>query len=328
MVESKESKYIEILLLMLLFVATAIAGILRFGTSFPAFPDSEEYLTLIDFFRGEVPMSETRPPFNYRILLPGIVSILPLDPEITIPIINFLLLFPLAFMMYLIPRHFGYDVFPSVVAAGLCTVSPPVLIYGTGVLVETPFVLCLAIGIYGILRSWKWQYIAVITAMGVLFKETAIILVLVHLVTTLVSGRDWKHSIYIGLIAGTPHLLARLAFSASVGGLGWVWPFSLNNLFVRPWITLEAIILSFVLIIVPILMALILRNRDVTRFKEAKEWFLYAALPLSGLAWVAFFLAYFDMRFIWPMYLGLLPLIAFGVQEFLHVALRRDVTAS
>ncbi|MFX0054524.1 MAG: hypothetical protein ACFFAX_11145 [Promethearchaeota archaeon] len=328
MVESKENKYIEILLLVLLFAATAIVGLLRFGTSFPDFPDSEKYLTLVDFFRGLVPMSETAPPFNYRILLPGIVSILPLDPEITIPAINFVLLFPLAFVMYRIARHFGYDMFPSVVAAGLCMVSPPVLIYGTGVLVETPFILCLAIGIYGILRSWKWQYIAIITAVGVLFKETAIILVLVHLVTTLVSGSDWKHSIYIGLIAGTSHLLARLALSASAGGSGWVWPFTLSNLFLRPWITLEAIILSFVLIIAPIIMALILRNRDATRFKEAKDWFLYAAIPLSGLAWVAFFLAYFTMRFIWPMYLGLLPLIAFGVQEFLRVIFRRDVTAS
>jgi len=321
-----EKKYVEIFLILLLFTATAFAGMLRFGTSYPNFPDSAHYLEMVDFFKGNLTVENTRSPFSYRILFPFLVSLLPTDPALTISTINFLLLFALAYVMFLITRAFGYGVFSSVCATGLCMISHPVMQYGSSVLVETPFMLLLAIGVYGIQKQWDWKRLAILTIIGVGFKETALILALVYLVTQRIGGdKNWYKGFYIAIAGGIAYLLSRLVMSGTAGGAGWYWVPRLTNLLVRPWESLEVLYLSFLFISVPIVVTILWRvtNKQniygIAKVEDAKAWFISIGIPLSALAWVSFFFAHFSVRFIWPMYLGLLPIIAFGIQHIISV---------
>ena len=91
-------------LLLLLFVATGLMVLIRFGVSYPNFPDSLKYLQMVEFFSGTLPLSMTQAPFNFRVMLPAIVFLLPADSELCFSLINYFLLFPLALIMYLIPR--------------------------------------------------------------------------------------------------------------------------------------------------------------------------------------------------------------------------------
>lgn len=329
--DRSERKYAEIILILLLYAATAFVGMLRFGTSYPNFPDSAHYLEMVEFFRGNLPVEGTRSPFSYRLLYPWVVSLLPTDPALTMSRINFLLLFVLAYVMYLITRSFGYGIFSSVCATGLCMISHPVMQYGSSVLVETPFMLLLAVGVYGIRKQWDWKRLAVLTIVGVGFKETALILALVYLVTQRFAGdRDWYKGFYIAIAGGITYLLSRLVMSGTQGGAGWYWVFRLTNLLVRPWESLEVIYLSFLFISVPIVAAVIWRINEewnfsgIDRFEKAKMWFVLVGVPLSALAWVSFFFAHFSVRFIWPMYLGLLPLIAFGIEQILYMVFQLE----
>ena len=317
---SQKNRVTHLLLSVLLFLATAFTAMSRFGTSYPNFPESEKYLTMVEFFRGDASMSATVAPFNYRFLLPAIVSLIPLDPELSFSVINLALLFVLATIMYLIPREFGLGRFSSTCAALLCMVSHPVRQYGAVVLVEVPFMVCLALGVLGIVRGWRWRHIAVITAVGVLFKETTIIIALVYMPTEWrTGGGDWKKGLYVGLFAGPFHLATRLWLSASAGGSSWIWDFKLINLVGRPMESLEVVVLSLLFIGLPLLAALAMRNDDNDLFGRAEWALLWIALPLSGLGFVSFFFGFFSVRFLWPMYLGLLPMIGYGVQSMLEV---------
>ena len=315
--EIPRPKLSEITLLLVLFGLTALTASLRFGTSYPNFPDSEKYLTLVDAFRGEVPLNETVSPFNYRILLPLITAILPVDPAMFMSWTNTILLFVLAFIMYRIPRKFGFGQVSSTIAAAFCMVSWPVMQYGSSVLVETPFMVCLALGIYAILDKWNWKYILIITTVGVLFKETALLIALVYLFY------DWKKAIPVGVSGGIAYLGARILMSDSIGSSTWVWNLGETNL-VRPYAALDILGYALFLIMIPLFFAILWR-KDVkvwcTDFNYLWDttwvWFIYVGLPLATLIPISYFFAYFSVRFIWPMYLGLLPMIAYGVQRML-----------
>ena len=317
---SNNTRLAEAAMLLLLFVITIIVGLLNFGTSYPNFPDSEKYLLLVDMFRGEIPLSETVAPFNYRVLLPLLAAILPLDPELSIPIINLGLLMVLAYLLYLFPRYFGYGVITSGGAAILCMLSHPVLQYGTAVLVETPFMVFLGLSIYAILKRWDWRIILALVVTGVLIKETVIIAVLVYMVY---DRERFRFAVLTGVVALGVYLAVRLAFAEA--GSFWVWKFHLMNLLERPLQSFQALYLGFLFVGLPLLLAVLFREKERWRFDRAAGWFGQAALPLSALGLVGFFFGYFSVRFIWPVYFGMVPLVAHGLRGLLHVIHEAEV---
>lgn len=307
----------EAVLLVLLFAATAFIGLRYFGRSYPTFPDSEKYLLLVSAFRGEIPLNETIAPFSYRPLIPGLAAIQPFDPALFIATLNFCLLFVLAYIMYRIPKDFGFGPFSSVVAAGLCMVSWPVMQYGSAVLVETPFMVMLALGVYAIMKKWSFETILFILVLGVAIKETALLLALVWF---LQSERP-RLVLVASTIPVMLHLFGRFVFRDTIGGSSWTWDLGATNL-LRPYAALDVFFFALFLVIIPVLAAVYFRKRYTwfcmeNKYLETVIWFIGVGIPLGLLIPITYFFAYFSVRFVWPMYLGLLPIMSLGVQRVL-----------
>jgi hypothetical protein len=203
---------------MILLTPIAImTGFVRFGWQYP---DSDKYLLLVAFFRGDVPLSETIPPFSYRPLLPLIASVLPIAPEVSMPIINLVFLVLLSWVVFLTTQEFGYDAITGFLTSSVLTASLVVAFYGAAVLVDAGAMFCSALAILMILQDKKDWEVATVILVGVLLKEIALMASLAYLIKT-------RRITSLGLwVPSAAYILVRLLMSQN--GTGYIWGFNID----------------------------------------------------------------------------------------------------
>jgi len=298
----------EILALIILSFATIIAGLVRFGW---IYPDSTNYLLLVEFFRGNLSGTELVAPFCYRPLLPFIAAILPVAPEISFPFINLFLEIVLAWVLFYIAREFGFSVLSSMASSGVCSFSLAVAWYGTAVLVDAGAILFLALGMLLMLRDESGYKISILLSIGVLFKEVAIIGVLAYL-----FYRKTRDLLSMVLPILTYLVIKYITPSANPG---FTWQFHLLNFTTYLVHTLQVLLIGlapFVLVCIP---ALARKAKEPSKYTREFKWMFIMGIPALGIFGLGLFWAFFDGRFIWPLYIALVPMMAAGSSEILRL---------
>ncbi|MFW9795043.1 MAG: hypothetical protein ACFFEE_12115 [Candidatus Thorarchaeota archaeon] len=303
-----ETRGKEIFALLILSIATIIASLKRFGW---VYPDSSSYLLFVEYFQGTLPGNELIAPFCYRPLLPLMVALTPISPLVSFPVYNLLFEIMLSWVFFYIAREFDFSILSSLAASGVCSFSFIVAFYGTAVLVDAGSMLFLALAMLLMLRGQSSYRIAVLLTVGILFKETAIIGILAYILY-----RRSRDSLIMIIPVATYLLIRYLTPSANPG---YLWNFHLETFtiyFIPTMTTFLYALFPFVLMCIPGLLRIL---RGPNRYTKELNWLIISGIPALGYLGAGLFLAHFDCRFIWPLYIALVPLMAAGATEVLQL---------
>ncbi|MHA1939343.1 MAG: hypothetical protein ACXABV_08220 [Candidatus Thorarchaeota archaeon] len=310
--------YIFMLLLWGGTIATVFLGSLLYRWDYP---DSEKYILLFSLFRGEIPVEDLVTPFSYRPLLPYIASLIPTDASIAFAITNSAFLLILSTTLYLICRNFEITRFGSFLSAAACMATHQVAAYGAAVLVDTPAIMCMAVAALLMLQdkdNEKWYLTSVVLMIGTAFRETVLLMALAYVLHT----RVVRHAIPIILGPLLVHLGIRMLFTPPAQ-TGFVWIFSLLNLTDRLPTTLIMVQFAFQNIIVFLLIGLVLLRGTSWAKGGMWYWLWTIGVPLAGITALGLFFGYFTSRFIWPLYIAIIPIVALGVDWVLSFIKKR-----
>lgn len=287
--------------LALLAIISFLTCLIRFGW---VYPDSENYILLVSFFRGEIPITETVAPFSYRPLLPLIASLLPFPPELVISILNIVFIVILSWTLFLLSTEFGYSKPASFAASGICSFSWVVAYYGAVVLVDAGAVLCLSIALLLIYRDSNDYSVALFLLLGTLFKEIALVGVLASIL--------WQKKLkpFTLVLPPIAYFITRYVFSE--GQLGYIWNFHLESFTTYLIPTIKTIGLTLGPFAVVFIIALLMRKKNADRFDKSIKWLVLIGIPCILIFLLGLFMAHFDSRFVWPLYPPLIPITAYG----------------
>jgi hypothetical protein len=322
----------KILSLVLIYILGVLVAIPRFnwGELVPPFSgivgikpfDVEQYVTYVEFFRGdETAASLLEGPFSYRPLPPFLASLLPFDAESSLNLIN---LASLLFSLFLIIRllallgfNFGYRMLGGV----LFVFSFPYFYYGTSGYVDSVFLLFVLASTFFLIKE-NWIGFLVSFVMGVLVKETIVLMVPVLMVYLFFTNMKWGKRF---LIAGLTLLLfigtVFLVRNFSPGESGYVWK-PMQDVLISN-ITRVKTYLSFTLSFgIPGLLALlyiIFGKKDFSRISRERYFALVGGVLVAiGLFVYSLFAAYADGRHIWVSYPFSIPLALMFVEWMLR----------
>ncbi len=138
--------------------------------------DDQQYLSMIDWFRGERDLQVEcfYRPFTDRALVPLVASWLPFEDALSLALVNTALM--LAGIWLVLATLVVQGATPRVVlaAGSLVVVNWTTLAFGTGVLIESaPFAAVALAWLLISLRRWWWA--AAVIGLGVLAKETVVL---------------------------------------------------------------------------------------------------------------------------------------------------------
>jgi hypothetical protein len=170
-------------------------------------PDSVAYMQMTDGHHGG-PGSDMAP-FTARWLVPAVAGLLPIDAGIALQLVNIVVLIAgMACLVVLISGWVRHSA-TLVVAVVLFSVTVPVLLDAGAVMVDAAAVGLVSIGIWAAYRLPLWAALAAL-AVGVMAKETALILVAFGVTLELVQG------------SGTSRRLGRAAAWCVTGGAAYL----------------------------------------------------------------------------------------------------------
>ena len=303
-----KTDYIFITLVTLATFAASILGTTILGLP-KTRPDSRYYLAFVDILRGLADPSTATPPFCYRPLMPIIVALIPADPVTTWNLITLLLNAMIAPVVYLLIKEFDVSSFGAFAGTGLTTVNLISAAYGVCVLTDVPAMLFLAIVLLLLKREEKASVIIPIMVIGVLFKELVILGAAVWMFRALLQ-RDRR-----GFIEGTVAAIISFATYLTVRGIwslfgvepNWYWHWNdLFNLTTNISVTIKSLWLGFMFWIPAMFVALIVLWKDYENMHPKFEW-MFQLSPVLLLFFAGLFMAYFSLRFIWPLYFAMAP---------------------
>ncbi len=319
MVPAHFIKFSKAYALILLACIAVVSSLLRIGW---IYPDSNRYLLLVSFFRGEILGTDLVSPFCYRPLLPLIAAVIPITPEITFAIFNIIFLIGLSWVILYITMEFNYSLFISFITSAVCTASWVVAYYGAAVLVDTGAMLFLGIGLLLTLREAPKEQISLVLVIGVLFKEIALIGGIAHF---LYSKR---REIMVPLLPIATYLILR--FTIPSGNSEFTWLFHLGNFTEIINETIRTLVLTLGLFSFLIMIGMIWRRENLETYGKFQRWVLFVGLPSLGIFLLGLFFASFDARFVWPLYFAMIPIAAAGIAQidkFLKISKHLNSTA-
>lgn len=290
--------------LFILALLGTITSMVRFAY---VYPDSNYYLALVEFFRGNTPFSETYAPFNNRILLPLLAAALPIHPAISFGIMNTLFTIFLSFVFFILAEDFGFPGHSCFLSSSLCTISWIVAYYGSAVLVDAGAVLCLSLAILVAKKGYGDFETAVILLVGVLFKEIALIGILAVIL--------WEKKIRPLTIMLPSIAYVVIRFFTAQEGIGFVWYFHLESFTTHLEPTIKTLGLTLGPFMIMFLISLYFRNVNREVFTQTQKWLILIGLACSISLLMGLFFAYFDSRFVWPLYPALVPIVAYGFEN-------------
>ncbi|MBL1211749.1 MAG: hypothetical protein HND52_00205 [Ignavibacteriae bacterium] len=281
--------------------------------------DSEKYVAITNYFRGEVDAKELLPPFSYRPLVPYIASLLPFKAMTAINLINLAVLIIAIFILYKLLHLLGIDFSSSIIACGLFVVSFPTFYYATIGFLDPSLIFLLIIGTYLIFKN-KLISLLIVISFGVFVKETIIILPMILAAYLFFNKRLFKKDgliLLLSIIIFTiGFFVTRLIIPANPE-VGWM-P-SIEQLLFN--ITRPRTFISFILSFgAPGFLSLF-----IFKYKNSiwlNEKFALTATLITGviisiaLFGFAMLSAYADGRFVWTSYPFTVPLAAMVISEF------------
>ncbi len=280
--------------------------------------DAVYYMSYVEYFRGNAPLSDVDLPFRYRPLIPLIASLLPVEsPMTSLNIVNLFALYVTLLILFLFLRHIGFDFGLAIVGCFMYAISFPVFYMSTTGYLEACAMCMLACGLYAIFRS-NWIAAALVIAAGVFVKETIALLIPVAIVYLWMTERNRNKILPIALLQVAAFILSTIAIKwifKDAGDFYWMPSIStlIDNLRFR---AVASLLLSFG---IPGMISIVFvaRWRRMSRIVDRR-------LLMPMIAGIAFTLllvlysmltAYTDGRFIWPMTLFTIPLALWVVQE-------------
>ncbi|MCG2586835.1 hypothetical protein [Massilia sp. TS11] len=137
--------------------------------------DSLAYFNTARFFRGEIPATELRAPFPYRILVPSLAAFFPGDVRNNFALLNWLAVSAAAFAIALSAARIGMDKSRALLAGGLLILSVPTFWYAPYLLTDPGSVCARAFFVLGVLSGQPWLA-AIAGLVGTLIREENILL--------------------------------------------------------------------------------------------------------------------------------------------------------
>ncbi|MFW9805149.1 MAG: hypothetical protein ACFFFK_00305 [Candidatus Thorarchaeota archaeon] len=294
----------KILFILILIACAVVAmSIPRFAY---VYPDSSYYLDLVSFLSGTLSGSELTAPFCYRPLLPLIASVLPFPEELTFAVVNLIFLVLIGWIIFYMALKRNPSPLIALVTTLAFVVSLMYIFYGAVVLVDPGAVFFLILAYYYMTEDGASKRIALFLTLGVFFKEVALIGVLSYLLYA--RFKEWW------LMIPPAGVYAILRLVTPSGNPGYVWTFHLQNLTTNLFGTMKTFAYGMGPFLILLLFAYLLHRRTLIENGDGK-WLISTGLPALAYLVLGLFFAHFDVRFLWPTYLMIVPLCADGVSE-------------
>lgn len=306
---------VETVALTLLAVITALACLVRFSFQYP---DSQYYMEMVGFFRGEVSASELNAPFAYRPLLPFIAAILPFAPQITISFLNLCFIVLLSWVYFLIAKEYEVSILIAFLTSAIYSVSWVVMYYGAVVLVDPGAILCLSLAFLMMIRNKERWKIGLVLLIGVFIKEIA----LIGIASYLLLQRDFSPAVLVPAPLG----YAVVRFITPVSNPGFLWHFhfrAFTDLFSS---TMKTLLVALVPYLVLIAIGLLYERKNNNQSKGSQQYLISTAVPAVVFLGVGLFFAHFDARFVWPLYPSLVPTTVYAVDSIAKL-LKKHLTS-
>ena len=278
--------------------------------------DSLHYFNTARYLRGEIPASELKAPFPYRLLVPAAAAAIPGEVRNSFALLNWLLVSAAACMTALATLRLGYDRHGAVAAGLLLIVSVPTFWYAPYLLVDPGSVCARAAFVLALVSGQPWlAALAGVIGSGV--REENIVLLV-----WLLFARQ------IGWRAGLVALAAAAAWMLAVrwwiiGGLpSYVWKPSLGQALaaLADLRSLASIALAAGLVLP---LALAGMWRCAPQLQPFKRLLLLLALPPLYAA----LSVRVDGRAVWGLYPLLIP-FAIAAGQRLLARMRRDAATA
>ncbi|MFX1601856.1 MAG: hypothetical protein ACFFCK_00105 [Promethearchaeota archaeon] len=302
-----------------LIVLACVTSMVRFGH---VYPDSYAYLSYIDYFDGIGSLEDVSTPFALRPVMPVVVSLLNgvLDSFLILSTLNlgFVCLISLGMFRYV--KNYHLDERSAFLAAAICTVSFPVAYYGAVPLVDALAVLIMLLVVIGQIEGKSDWFAMTLLLFGVIVKEVVLFIGLYYVLREIDDSRlesDLKTAFLVGVKklwivvpASTLHLALRfLIFGGLANSLHFhlgIFESSLRLIQVAGGIGITFVLPMTILLIT-------FRREKCQSWGTAKRDALLGFVSLLPLALLGLFFAYFDARFIWPLYLPLIPTVGCSI---------------
>jgi hypothetical protein len=118
--------------------------------------DSQAYFDTARYLRGEVPASELRAPFPYRLLAPAVAAAIPGDTRQSFALLNWLCISASAIIMALTVLRVGASRKAAVIAGLLMIVSVPTFWYAPYLLTDPASICARAAFVLAVLSGQPW----------------------------------------------------------------------------------------------------------------------------------------------------------------------------
>lgn len=325
----KISKHINIysLLLMLLLLCVTLPRFNRHDFAIGSITsngikelgDASQYISIVQYFRGDLGIEALAVPFTYRPLVPLVASILPFDPMTSINLVNLASMLICIVFMYKIFDYFGFSEAWKFLGGVLFVVSFPVFYYSTIGYIDASLICAITVGLYFVIED-KYGCLLITLCIGVFVKETIVILILVWVVYNVISKRfDLSEISRTILLIAAVYISYRIAKNVIPLSQEYVWEPSVQSLFfnigrARTWLSF---ILSFG---IPGFISVFLywfRKDIFSSYRREVVLTMLIGLLLSLLLFVYSLLsAYADGRFVWVSYPFSVPLSLMIIKGF------------
>ena len=274
--------------------------------------DARYYIAYTEHFRGDQLSYELDPPFSFRPLVPFLASLLPFEPMTALNVVNVAILLISLWLLMATLEAIGFS--PGLIALGLglFVCSFPTFYYGSIGYIE-PGVLCmLFLGMYGIERK-RWWIFFLAVILGILTKETIVLLLPVIAVAAITSPNDrprialYTLAFFILYVGGT--MLIR---TNAPGGGSYFWSLDMGIVVMN--ITRPRTWISFILstgLPAAIYVIGVFRYGGEQPFRKLFwRYRLYFIGTVTALALFAYSItsAYADGRYMWLSYPFTIPL--------------------
>lgn len=264
--------------------------------------DSLAYFNTARYLRGEIPFSELRAPFPYRVLIPALAAYLPGNLRDTFAGVNWACITVAATAMALVVDRVGGNRKQAIFAGLLLIFSVPTFWYGSYLLTDPGAICGRALFVLGVVSGQPW--LALGAGLGATaVREENILLVfwlLAYRRIPILPGLAAVAAAVAWLLFVRWHLFSGLPRYVWVPSLGTVWA-ALHD--VRALLSLA----SAAIIVIP-LAVFGMRNspRELAPFKTML--FLMALPPLYAALSVRV-----DGRAIWSLYPFLIPFAVYAI---------------
>jgi len=139
--------------------------------------DSQAYYDTARYLRGEVPASELRAPFPYRLLAPAVAAAIPGDTRQSFALLNWLCISATAIMMALSVLRIGASRKAAVIAGLLMILSVPTYWYAPYLLTDPASICARAAFVLAVLSGQPWLAVLAGVTASAVREENILLLV-------------------------------------------------------------------------------------------------------------------------------------------------------